>query len=157
MPTDIEAFAETLNDEDRTTLFGSVTFVLDVVARADHSVDRKESAAIDQLRESAGSRLGPAFAAPASQFEEAGKAAAHFEWPSHPYLKRLGTIARKMPPATKTAYGNALLDLMLGVGGASGGILSFGKKLSDHERYAVNRVIAALDLEVSDDVKKRLG
>lgn len=156
MSTDFETFANTLNEEDKTTLLGSVTFVLDVVARADHTVDRKESAAIDQLRQTAGARLGAAFAAPASQFEEAGKAAAHFEWPSHPYLKRLGAIVRKMPAPTKTAYGNVLLDLMLGVAGASGGVLSFGKKLSDHERYAVNRVVAALDLTVDDDHKKRL-
>lgn len=155
--SDLEDFAATLNDEDRTTLFGSVTFVLDVVARADHAVDKKETSAIEQLREGVRSTLGAGFAAPAAQFPEALKAAAHFEWPSTPYLRQLGSIARKMPAATKTRFCNTLMDLMLGVAGASGGVLSFGKKLSDHERYAINRVIAALDITLDDAMKKRLG
>ncbi|MBI2393324.1 MAG: hypothetical protein HYV09_27315 [Deltaproteobacteria bacterium] len=156
MANPIEAFAATLNDEDRAVLHGSVAFVLRVVAKADSVVDKREqnaaAAANDLVRE----RFGAAFAG--SDFPDANKAADHPDWPQLPWVRQLGGIVRRMPADARTIYDRALVELALSIAGASGGVLGFGEKLSAEERYAIRRVVSALDLQIADDAaRKRLG
>lgn len=146
-----------LTDDERRLLQSSSRFVSRVVASADSVVDKKETTVLGHTDDFVAERLGSAFAT-TEELPEAVAAAEDLDWPQSPYVKRVAAIVRKLPADAHQAYSHAMLELALSVAGASGGVLGFGEKLSADERYAIRRVVSALDLRVEDAaMKTRLG
>ena len=161
MATPSETFAaalSSLSEDDRRLLQSSARFVSRVVASADSVVDKKEAIALEHADDFVQERLGSAFVAATEELPEALAAAQDLDWPQAPYLKKVAAIVRKLPAEAHQVYSHAMLELALSVAGASGGVLGFGEKLSADERYAIRRVVSALDLRVEDAaMKTRLG
>ena len=155
MANPVEIYADTLGPEDRKVLAGSLLFALKVVAHADSDTDSKEQQRIEATLALAPERLGAAFGG--SDFPDALRAASELEWLQTPYLKALAQVVRKMPNEARVVYDRALVELAIGVAAASGGFFGLGSKLSDHEKYALKRLVGALGLEVDPEHRKVMG
>ncbi len=155
MGTPVESFAASLPEDERKLLHGSIAFAFAVVASADSVVDKKEQQVVTKLREVARERLGADFAA---EDPEAAKLASNFDWPQSAHVRKLAGILKRMPKDARVTYDQFIVELAVSIATASGGVLGFGEKLSNDEKYSIRRLISALDVQVEDaDAKKRLG
>jgi hypothetical protein len=158
METSIESFAATLSEDERKLLHSSIAFASRVVASADSVVDKREESALASLADAARERLGAAFTVNLSDFPQAAAAADNPDWPQAAYVQSLSSVLRRMPPEARKTYDRFMIELVLSIARASGGILGFGEKLSADERYSIRRLISALELQIEDPVtRERLG
>lgn len=152
--TTFAEFAETLNDEDRDTLFASIPMIIAMVVGADGEFDVIEvGAAVDAMFE-AGEKLG-------TEFHWSSSAQAAFERISpmarepgeagfHGRLLQLRDVLRQMPPELRKRYEDFVLDMAVRLAAASGGFLWFGRPISEEEKIALRKIVIALGIRVEN-------
>jgi hypothetical protein len=162
MTTRFEDFADTLTDDARDTLYGTVPVLIAWIGGADGALDAAElDAAIDELIE--GARiLGPSFRRSASAEDAFARIPDMVRHPDrlefHGHLVRLRDIVREMPADLAAEFRAFVLHLALHLARASGGFLGLGEPINEDERMVITRIVSALEIPVDDPrVRASLG
>lgn len=160
VPGDYELYADSLPEDERDALLGSIPLIIAMVAGADRQFQEEEvSAAIDQLLATV-HVLGPEFrySGPAQrEFDVIARRVRHelHDDPS-PRLVLLRSAVRKMPPALRERYQQFVERTCVAIATASGGFLGFGNPISEQEAIAMRKISAALDLSYPPEVVRLL-
>lgn len=160
MPGDYELFADSLPEDERDTLLGSIPLIIAMVAGADRQFQEEEvGAAIDQLLATV-KELGPEFrySGPAQrEFDVISRRVRHeIDDDMSPRLVLLRSAVRKMPPDLRERYKHFVEQTCVAIATASGGFLGFGNPISEQEAIAMRKIAAALDLAFPPNVTRLL-
>lgn len=147
-------FAETLTDDQRDTLYGSIPMIIAMVVGADGEFDELEvGAAVDEMFE-AGEKLGPEFhwsTSAQAAFERISPMARNpAEAGFHGRLLQLRDVLRTMPDDLRKRYEDFVLGMAVRLAAASGGFLWFGRPISAEEKIALRKIVIALGIKVEN-------
>jgi len=160
VPGDYELFADSLPDEERDALLGSIPVIIAMIAGADQQFQEEEvGAAIDQLLATV-TALGPEFrySGPAQrEFDVISRRVRHeLHDDLSPRLVLLRSAVRKMPPELRERYKHFVEQTCVSIATASGGFLGFGNPISEQEAIAMRKIAAALELSFPPNVQRLL-
>ncbi|MBI5535362.1 MAG: TerB family tellurite resistance protein [Deltaproteobacteria bacterium] len=157
MGTDLEDFASTLPEDERNALLASIPMLIAMVAGADETFQDDELvAAVDSLL-AASAQLGEQFRYSEAAQQEFDTLARHVrrevDRDDFRRLMHLRTAVHKMPQALREQYLAFASRVCIDIARADGSFLWFGNPISEAEAVVVRRIVAALGLPISDDVR----
>ena len=161
MPGAYEAFADSLPNEERDALLGSIPLIIAAVAGADRQFqDEEVTAAIDQLLATV-EILGPEFRYSGPAQREFDVIAQRVRHELHDDLSEklvvLRTVVRKMPDDLRHRYQDFVQRTCVAIATAAGGFLGFGNPISEQEAIALRKLAAALDLTYPAHIRRLIA
>lgn len=151
-------FADTLPEDERNALFASVPMLVAMVVGADGEFDDEEMLAVVDSLIAAAEVLGDEFrwTEPAkNEFDkicqtvrEGGVENATAR------LMTLGQVVRKMPDDLRAKYQEFISAMCMHLAESSGGFLFFVDSVSEEEKIALRKIIAALGLKITDPLDR---
>jgi hypothetical protein len=154
METEFEAFAASLQADERDVLLASIPMLIAMVAGADETFQEGELlAAVDALLESEGT-LGEQFrhsAAAEQEFETLARHVRHeVDRNDYPRLVTLRGVVRKMPANLAARYRRFVGKVVVNIAAADGSFFWFGNPISEEEAIMIRRIVAALDVPIPE-------
>ena len=159
----LEAFSETLSNEERRALGSALFTLLFLVSGADGTATRGEVAALERALAGLDAAFGEGHARALDMSPAAFARAMHeAEGLGFHLLRSELTVARgvleRMPRALRDRYEDYLVQACLQVAEASGGFLGFGSKINEDERLMIGEIARTLGLRVTDPgAREKLG
>ncbi|MFO0660347.1 MAG: hypothetical protein U0165_11030 [Polyangiaceae bacterium] len=151
-------FVQTLDDDQREALLSSVPMLAAMVVGADGDFDIDEMEATVDAMLAAADVLGDEF----RWSEEAKKEFDHIcasvreggVQNATARLSRLGEVVRLMPDELRHRYQDFVTAMVLHLAEASGGFLFFIDSVSEEEKIALRKIVAALGLKITDPLDR---